>query len=80
MESRVFHEMFYKLEIHRKSIVTSVSSYDNHKIVVRYFVNWAEVFMPLPSSRWAWSHYAAGLPSMHFVILSNIYCYSEYFL
>jgi len=31
--------MFRKLDVRRKSIVTLALSYDNRKIVVRYFVN-----------------------------------------
>jgi len=32
-------KMFCKLDVRRKSIVTLVLSFDNRKIVVRYFVN-----------------------------------------
>ena len=33
------HKVFCKLDVRRKSIVTLALSYNNRKIVVRYFVN-----------------------------------------
>ena len=39
--------MFGKLDVRRKSIVTSALSYDNREIVVRYFVNRASGILQL---------------------------------
>jgi len=40
----VLHKMFCRLDDRCKSIVTSASSQDNRKIVVRYFVNRAPCY------------------------------------